>query len=574
MAPLCRFYQQGNCRNGAHCRFEHPGANSNNSSYGSNANNSNRFGALSSGAPKSQDSSAGRFKVNSDGLKLDLAEERPTWILSCYGPGRDAPKQLFGGYPREQSLEEIMLHIRSAADQQQAMAEVTGLYQQAEQQIQTTLSNVAGAVDFVLAGENERPNRLDICEQNTTPGGTNGVFAKGAAGQNGFSSNPLASNPSANQNPFSTTSQANPFGGGSAPAFGQPSALGQKPNPFGAPSQTPAFGQPSQMGAAAPAPAFGQPSAMGAAGPAFGQPSQMGSSAPAFGQPSQMGSSGPAFGQPSTMGQKPNPFAAASSAPPSGFGQAAQPAFGQPSALGQKPNPFAAASNAASNAPSSNPFGQPATAPAPSPFGTPAASNPFATASNDQPMDTSAPTPTAASNPFGQPTTSGFNSQAGNAFGVQPSGAAAAPANPFGQAQAPTAAPNATTAQKGSPFPPGSTKQHPAPETYINKAMNGQIASFAGQPVAYKFKVNDKYLDHPPPGSRGVPAPGVRNPDGTWRKIFFPDGPPSYNKDTEPDPAQYGAATKAAYENMTALGRFEGDMPEVPPMREDCVWNF
>jgi len=33
--------------------------------------------------------------------------ERPQWIMSAYGPGKDAPVQLFGGFPLEQSFEEI-----------------------------------------------------------------------------------------------------------------------------------------------------------------------------------------------------------------------------------------------------------------------------------------------------------------------------------------------------------------------------------------------------------------------------------------------------------------------------------
>lgn len=108
------------------------------------------------------------------------------------------------------------------------------------------------------------------------------------------------------------------------------------------------------------------------------------------------------------------------------------------------------------------------------------------------------------------------------------------------------------------------------------KTMNGQITSFNGQPVIYKWKVHDKYQDHRPPDyeSKEPPVPGVRNGDGTWRKIFFPSGPPAYNKDTEPDVALYDASIKAAYATMTATGRFAGNMPEVPPLREDCVWNF
>ncbi|KAI1640809.1 hypothetical protein F4809DRAFT_588854 [Biscogniauxia mediterranea] len=547
MAPLCKFWQQGNCRNGASCRFEHPGANSN--PFGAPNANTNRFNALNTGGNRPQDG-ANPYKITKEGIKVDLADERPTWILSCYGPGRDAPEQLFGGYPREQSLEEVMVYMRGSSNQQQAMAEVTALYQQSQQQIDTTLGNLDGAVQFLLAAENKHPNRIDICKQNTREGGTIGIFAREPE-QGGFAANPLASNSIANQNAFSSNPQPNPFGGGGGggSAFGQPSALGQKPNPFGA-APSSQFGQPSQMGAGA----------------------------------------GSAFGQPSTLGSRPSPFGAPSAgASSSGFGQVGQQsAFGQPSALGQRPNPFGApASSAAPSAFSQpaaaaapNPFGQPAPSTS-SPFGQPAPSNPFgqgASASNDLSMDTSAPPP-AASNPFGQPSGSGFGAPANNnAFAAsQPSRLGiGASSNPFGQPQVQSQPQAAATAKTG-PYAPGSTKQHPPAESYITKTMaNGPITSFRGQQVIYKWKVHDKYQDQPPQDrtSKDIPVPGVRNPDGSWRKIFFPDGPPSYNKDTEPDPSKYDATVRAAYATMAATGRFEGDMPEVPPMREDCLWNF
>jgi len=40
-------------------------------------------------------------------LEEELLYERPTWIMSSFGPGVDAPIQLFGGYPLEQSMEEV-----------------------------------------------------------------------------------------------------------------------------------------------------------------------------------------------------------------------------------------------------------------------------------------------------------------------------------------------------------------------------------------------------------------------------------------------------------------------------------
>jgi nucleoporin NUP42 len=39
-------------------------------------------------------------------MKLDLTEQRPVFPLSCYGPGRGAPRQLIEG-PVEISPEEL-----------------------------------------------------------------------------------------------------------------------------------------------------------------------------------------------------------------------------------------------------------------------------------------------------------------------------------------------------------------------------------------------------------------------------------------------------------------------------------
>lgn len=51
-----------------------------------------------------------KYFIKLDSIEADLTTETPTWILSAYAPGRDAPDQLFGGYPREQSFEEMRLH--------------------------------------------------------------------------------------------------------------------------------------------------------------------------------------------------------------------------------------------------------------------------------------------------------------------------------------------------------------------------------------------------------------------------------------------------------------------------------
>lgn len=53
--------------------------------------------------------------LTAEAIERDLRAEPPQWIMSCYGPGRDAPEQLWGGYPREQSPEEIRLHFMLGA---------------------------------------------------------------------------------------------------------------------------------------------------------------------------------------------------------------------------------------------------------------------------------------------------------------------------------------------------------------------------------------------------------------------------------------------------------------------------
>lgn len=94
------------------CRFEHPSANGSASanpfsvlSGNTNNNNNNRGGFGRQPAAQSS-----QFSLSKDTIQKDLVEESPSWILSAYGPGRDAPEQLWGGYPIEQSFEEIRLH--------------------------------------------------------------------------------------------------------------------------------------------------------------------------------------------------------------------------------------------------------------------------------------------------------------------------------------------------------------------------------------------------------------------------------------------------------------------------------
>ncbi|KAI3392393.1 hypothetical protein diail_5744 [Diaporthe ilicicola] len=560
------------------CRFEHPSANGTASAnpfsvLSGNSNNNNNRGGFGR-QPATQSS---QFSLSKDTIQKDLAEERPSWILSAYGPGRDAPEQLWGGYPMEQSFEEIRLHYmmgEASGNAQGALSEIQGLWGQAQGKIQSALGNLDGAIDFILQSQNNHPNRHDVCQTNSSP--STGEFAVGK--------HPVGLQPSQPANAFSA-----PSTGG---AFGQPSALGRNAHPFstaasgasgsspfaqsGAPAQSSGFGQPSALGGGGSA--FGQPSALGG-GSAFGQPSALGGGS-AFGKPSGFGqTAGSGFGQTSALGQSASPFGAPS------FGRPAQPSqpapsggFGQPSQLGAKPNPFSSGGTATSSSPfgalggassnpspfannaqtSSNPFGQPAQQPSTTPevsmdtSGPPAATNPFAQASNPS---------TAPANPFGQPA----QPAASNPF------AQAVPASNGFAAAAPKPAGAGTTPGGANPYPPNAARQHPPYDSYARKAPTGQLLSFKGKQVTYK-EMGEK-------GEAPKQVPGIQNFDGSWAKIWFPDGPPPYYKDTEPDRA-YTDGEKAAYEQLVSTGRFTlagaggGGMPEAPPMREYCTWDL
>ncbi|KAM7190174.1 hypothetical protein V8F33_009651 [Rhypophila sp. PSN 637] len=594
------------------CRFEHP-----------RSGGGNRFSALNN-----QNNQMDNYGISADMIQRDLVNEKPGWILSAYGPGKDAPEQIFGGYPREQSFEEIRLYFMEGlakGNPNGALQEINQIYDQADKQMQTVLRDVNGAIKYVQDAAQKHPNRIDVCKQGTSTQPNKAPWSQ----QN------------QTNNTFGQPAQpSNAFGGNTTTtgAFGQPAALGQKPNPFGAPAfgqpsqpTTSAFGQPSQPATSA----FGQASAVGGSSafgkPAFGQPA---ATTGAFGQPAQPAAS--AFGQASTLGAKPNAFGTPAfgqpaqptsafgqpSQPTSAFGQPSQPtsAFGQPAALGQKPNPFGAPTTGASpfgavagnnTQATTGAFGQPATAPTTSAFGQP--SQPVTTSAFGQPATTTATSPfgqpaaanpPAATNPFGQPAAA---TPAANPFGkpaapaANPFGqpAAAPAANPFGQptqaqsggfgtgqqqaqpnpnpfggpaapvqqAQPQPGAPNLGSQAQG-PYGPNSTRQHPDPSTYIVKGMNGQVMTFNNQPVSYvNFK--DKQ------------CPAIRSFDGrNVTRVWFPDGPPNYSTETEAVPGPDGKdpyedpKVKAEWDGFVQTGKFVGGMPEVPPKREFCHWVF
>ena len=327
------------------CHNEHPRNNSSSTrnpfaALQNNQPNASRSGPFGRGSAPGPAPGAGTlensYKIDKSIITKDLTEDRPSYILSAYGPGRDAPEQLFGGQPREQSFEELRLRhyeVAAAGNEAQAIQEAQTLYSNADQQIQTALSDVNGAIKYIVDATNRHPNRLDVCR------------AKGG--------DPLQ--PSAGFQSGSGAFGGPPtFGQPSAPssAFGQPATLGPKPA---------TFGQPSNLG---PTPAFGQTSAPSGFNKPLQNPTPFGSqqAQPTFGQPSNPFSQQPASTQPSSAFGPPQQASAAPSifsstaTTSSSFGQslaAPSTTFGQPSAL-QQPSVFGKPSTVQPNV---NPFG-------------------------------------------------------------------------------------------------------------------------------------------------------------------------------------------------------------------------
>ena len=478
------------------------------------------------------------YKLDKNIITNDLSKERPQWILSAYGPGREAPLQLFGGQPREQSFEEIRVRhyeLTAQGNQQQAIGEYQTLVNNAEQQCRTALNDVNGAIKYIVNGENEHPNRNDICK------------AKGA-----LPTQPQLQAPS-QQTTFAFGQPSNP-----APIFGQPSA----PSTFG----KPAFDQSSAPGSTFGQPSFGQPSV-------FGKPSSLGQPSAGFSQPSSTFGKpslpAPTFGQPSApgiFGQPGNasPFGAPAST--AGSMQTDQPrnTFGQPS-----------------TPPQPNSFGQPLSSTQPNPFGQPSApfqSSPFAKISPfSQPPTsntTTAPTqPTAApANPFGQPSAP----QTTNPFAKPPTTAP----TPFGQpsktriyyANRPVPSFGFDMQAFKASLPSTSTSTNrtnnpitaPAPTTASQTPANVQrdsqnrLRTWNNKPVTY--------IDE---------EPCFKSPEGYWTKIWFPDGPPVFKKSEELPEEVYDEGAKENYRHLKEHGVFLGGLiPELPPRREWVGWNF
>ncbi|RMZ87600.1 hypothetical protein DV736_g5172, partial [Chaetothyriales sp. CBS 134916] len=584
---VCRFYQQGNCRFGERCRFEHPGKQTQASQ--------NRFGPLQNPGLGESKKPAHTWTFNLQEFKDELTagKGRPNWILSAFGPGKQPPASLLQDLewsPEEFRVEfykQAALGNEDTADQQAIQT-----WNNALNEIKDVYDNVHNVLEFMKDADSQqkRPSRYDMCNMDgtetveqfkssfnqspqpeassTTIGSV--MFGKPAFGKSGFGSSQASSSPFAQQ---STSTFGRPstaaFGSGmfgkpaaTSTAFGQPafgsSGFGQeKKNPFAPASASSRFGQGAST--------FGQPTQPSSG---FGQSSQPTST---FGQPSQTSPFAQRTQQTSAFGQtsQPSSLLGQASQVTSTFGQPSQPtsAFGKPSQIPAFGLPSQPSSTFGQPSQPSSTFGQPSQA---SPF-----SNPFG--KSDQPTSSfgQASQPSSGFSKPGIGTSPGaefgfgmFGKREGsdNIFGEKEGSATAkdqdmdttsastgqsssAGANPFAKSpSAPTSAfetsrpPHASQANtvSGEPLNPSTTvtgtpqtqtKGPSAPVIYAQtlpsippeKDASGRITFYRGQPVTYI----EEPREHDQFGNE-KPAtyyPCYKRPDKQdVEKIWFPEG--------------------------------------------------
>ncbi|KAI5361426.1 Putative Zinc finger, CCCH-type [Septoria linicola] len=602
---ICKFFQEGRCRYGDSCRNEHPRSTfqqpqTNRFTPLSNQAGSNGFGARG----RSGNVDENPYHLATEDIRNDLTYsrdkkegERPLYPFGAYGPGKNAPKQLIEG-DLEISPEELRV--------QAYLADATGSIQQFQAQyaqiealmsakIQQIMNNTEDAKRY--AADTSPPNRNDSVIKpaaGTWKGGqtqtiSTGGFGStsqaasgfGAASRPGFggSSQPAFGAPSAPGaaagNAFGAASsaggfgapsalgpKASPFGGNTSAApstgFGAPSALGARTSPFGGQQAAGGFGAPSAMGPK-PSPFAGaqQPAAPAAnTTGGFGAPSSTGATASPFAAPQQTASTG--FGAPSAMGQTSSPFAGAAQPAAGGFGAASKPAFGTSdfgAGAAQSTGGFGSQQPATQT---STAFGGGQTQTSGTAFGAPSAfganrPSPFAQPGQPQQSGLSRPNPFAAKPPTGPAAQTGANT----GFGSGSSGFGSA----SGQVQTPQTATFGAN-NSGS----GTQQQQGAPNTFKGKRI-----------------VTDEKLNTP-----GYEVSDPTKPNGIGiERIWFPGGPPEVseklNAMTEAPAAVYedpalGPKLKQIYEWTAQHGTFIKDgaivMPEIPPKREWCVYEF
>ncbi|KAF2868972.1 hypothetical protein BDV95DRAFT_578023 [Massariosphaeria phaeospora] len=572
---VCTFFQRGYCKFGDRCNNEHPNGQTRAPAGNYGGSNTNRFGAFNGGGDRyrpgqqagstfagGRDTRTPRFHLTKDDIKADLTDQRPIYPLSCFGPGRDAPRQLIEGRV-EVSPEELRVRYYSqgaTGNEAVAQNEEQELHTMMQQQVEAILKDLNGAMKYVEDGADIHPNRVDIAQGKAFPN------TPADAPSNQPNSDPF---PKASSNSFGNTNQS------SASAFGQPStsAFGQpRPTPFGQPSglgQTASpFGQPSNPGQTTSA--FGQPANPGQSTSAFGQPSNPGQTTSAFGQTTILGGGG-AFGKPTMPGSNSNPF-----------GQPAQlggSAFGQPSAVGSafgKPSlPGTGSAFGQTGAMGQqSAFGQPPASTAAPAFGQPSA--PVATPAFGQ---SSTPSQTSA---FGQPSAPGSNPFGKPAFGQsglgQPSqpGAAVPPfAQRATQPQASVVSASVNSNPFGTPAPLQQTNtfgqtgfgvarnQMPSSQS-VQPSVPQPAAATTGSPFAASAQTSTPSMQPTQPTASPAAAHGNGGKPIDERDRFKEGNSADYE-------GEQGRILEEIYRRVGRLGRFDEneDIPLIPPK---CEW--
>lgn len=385
---------------------------------------------------------------------------------------------------------------------------------------------------YIANGENQHPNRVDVCKAKGA-GSTQPQISGGAQQSTSAFGQPAFGTPT----PMSTQTQ------GATSSFTRPSTSFGQPSPLGS-----AFGQSSSLGQ--PQSLFGKPSS------SFGQPSALGRPPVTIGLPTSN------FGRPSSSGSA---FGQAAAVSPFGSGQGTSSTQGATAVSGvtQPRNVFE--QRPASSQPTS--FGQPSFPATRNPFGPAATVNATTLGqTSSQPTNIFAkPTSSQSTTTFGQPPIAQLNQTPASSGQFGHSGnttttstlnppSFSAPATTFGQpsAAAPTPAfggrvPNSTT-----------TMARKTTATNPQRNAAGKLISWKGKPVSYSDE-----------------EPCIKGMDGSLERIWFPDGPPVFLKTEEPPLEAYDEGTKEVYRLLRETGTLkDGVLPELPPRREWCSWDF